>query len=62
MAGTEKELRTELGQERVELTAAVANLRTKIDDTKRVGAKIRNVAAGALGVTALAKVLLSRRR
>jgi hypothetical protein len=62
MAGTDEELRRELDQERVELIAAVANLRTKVDHAKQTGVKVGYVAAGALGVAAVARLLLSRRR
>lgn len=62
MARTEEKLRTELGEERVELTAAVENLRSRVDDTKRLASKLRFVAAGALGLSAAAKLFFSRKR
>ena len=58
MASTD-ELRRELGDERVELAEAVATLRAKVSTAKRVGPL---VAAGAVGVGAVARLLLSRRR
>ena len=58
MASTD-ELRRELDEERVELTKAVATLRAKVSKAKRVGPF---VAAGAVGLGAVARLLLSRRR
>ena len=58
MASTD-ELRRELGDERVELAEAVATLRAKVGTAKRVGPF---VAAGAVGLGAVARLLLSRRR
>ncbi len=56
------ELRRELGEERVELTEAVATLRAKVDAAKRLSSKLPLVAAGAVGIGAVARLLLSRRR
>jgi hypothetical protein len=58
MASTD-ELRRELGDERVELAEAVATLRAKVSKAKQVGPL---VAAGAVGLGAVARLLLSRRR
>jgi hypothetical protein len=61
MASTD-ELRRELGEERIELTEAVATLRAKVDTAKRLGSKLPLVAAAAVGLGAAARLLLSRRR
>lgn len=61
MASTD-ELRRELGEERVELTEAVETLRAKVDAAKRLGSKLPLVAAGAVGLGAVARLLISRRR
>ena len=58
MASTD-ELRRELDEERVELTEAVATLRAKVSTAKRIGPL---VAASAVGIGAVARLLLSRRR
>jgi hypothetical protein len=61
MASTD-ELRRELGDERIELAEAVATLRGKLDTAKRLGSKLPLVAAGAVGLGAAARLLLSRKR
>jgi hypothetical protein len=61
MASTD-ELRRELGDERIELAEAVATLRGKLDTAKRLSSKLPLVAAGAVGLGAAARLLLSRKR
>jgi hypothetical protein len=58
MAGTDKELRRELGEEREKLAGAVATLRSELGDATDVSGKLRAnlpaAAAGALGLGFLA--------
>jgi hypothetical protein len=61
MASTD-ELRRELRDERVELAQAVGELRVKVDDAKRLAAKVPLALAGAGVLSAVVRVLLSRKR
>jgi hypothetical protein len=54
MASTEREIRTELGEEREKLTEAVASLRTEVKAATDIGGKLKSnlpiAAAGAFGL------------
>ncbi len=58
MAGTDQDLRREIGEEREELAAAVATLRSELGHAADIGGKLRAklpvAAAGALGLGFLA--------
>jgi hypothetical protein len=61
MASTD-ELRRELRDERVELVEAVGELRVKVDDAKRLAAKVPVALAGVGVLGVVMRLLLSRKR
>ena len=66
MAGTDKEIRRELGEERAQLAEAVGTLRTEFRRMIGVGAKVKTAlpvaALGLGGLGGLVRLLRLRRR
>ena len=66
MAGTDKEIRRELGEERAQLAAAVGTLRSEFRRVVGVGAKVKTAlpvaALGLGGLGATVRLLRLRRR